>query len=252
MEYLVEGQPCSNLPLYVLLPIDGEGHSHTLIETTCCPSAASWSRENVQILCGGKMDPVMSKLWYPIRVVHCQSTAQPKVNQKAYLIHYQNCMNCLTQRWPGCLAQTLQTMGSRMTVMYPFYQGKAQDWLRTSSHGDSTILHCSKITSFPVPLIFGLASASAFTSFHVCTSSSLGIQCKITLCEPWQICPTQISPDIDGDTIHVDSMVDFSMGVDLKIFGLSAVTPTRETNKTTLLIGPVGVWAVWTWRQYTW
>ena len=36
-----------------------------------------------------------------------------------------------------------------------------------------------------------------------------GVQCKITLFEPLQICPTQMSPDIDGDTIHVDSMVDF-------------------------------------------
>ena len=78
-----------------------------------------------------------------------------------------------------------------------------------------------------MPSIFGLASASDFTSCHA-LSFSLEIQCKITLHEPLHICPMQMSPDIDGDTIHVDSMVEVWLGVDQKISGLSMAIPPEK------------------------
>ena len=68
--------------------------------------------------------------------------------------------------------------------MHPFKKSKAQEPQGTNSHRGTRFFHYNRITSFPVPLIFGLASASAFTSCHVCTSYSWGTQCKITLFEP--------------------------------------------------------------------
>ena len=83
-------------------------------------------------------------------------------------------------------------------------------------------------------LIFVMAYVSVLTSCHTCKSSSFGIQCKDTLFKPLQICQTQTVPDIEEDTIHVNSMVD------QKIFGLSRAA----SAETTPLSGPVVVWAV--------
>ena len=57
-----------------------------------------------------------------------------------------------------------------------------------------------------------------------------GVPCEDTLFESQQICPTQMSPGIDGDTIHVKSKVDFGQGgVDQRIFGLSvAALPEKQ------------------------
>ena len=104
-----------------------------------------------------------------------------------------------------------------------------------------------EITSFLMPSIFGLVYASAFTSSHVCTSSLWGIQCEDTLSEPQQICPTQMIPGIDGDTMHVNTIVDFGWrGVDQRIFVPSAAAPLEKPKikKTTLHRDPFGVWVV--------
>ena len=88
------------------------------------------------------------------------------------------------------------------------------------------------MTSFPVYSIFGLAYASAFTSFHVCTWSSWGILCENTLFKSLQICSTHATPGIDGDTMHVDSLVEFWMGgVDQRIFGPSTAAPLEKPKR---------------------
>ena len=51
-------------------------------------------------------------------------------------------------------------------------------------------------------------------------------------------------PSIDGDTIHVDSIVIFGWGVDQQIFGQSAAVPPEKTKKTT----PIE--ALWVSGQY--
>ena len=48
-------------------------------------------------------------------------------------------------------------------------------------------------------------------------------------------------PDIDGDTIHVNSIVDFVRGSALKDIWSENSCTTRETKKATPLRGPVGV-----------
>ena len=40
-----------------------------------------------------------------------------------------------------------------------------------------------------------------------------------------------MSADIEGDIIHMDSMVDFWMGVDQKIFGLSTAAPPEKLKR---------------------
>ena len=37
MDYVVEWQPYPNLPMYVVCPLDGEGHSHTLYRNYLLP-----------------------------------------------------------------------------------------------------------------------------------------------------------------------------------------------------------------------
>ena len=44
-EYLVEQQPYPNLPIYVVCPIDGEGHSHTLHRNHLLPISHNLERE---------------------------------------------------------------------------------------------------------------------------------------------------------------------------------------------------------------
>ena len=82
------------------------------------------------------------------------------------------------------------------------------------------------MTSFPVPSIYGLACAFAFTLCHACMQFLWGIQCEDTLLEPSQVCQTQMIFGIGRDTIDVDFMVGFWMGgVDQRIFGLSTASP---------------------------
>ena len=92
-------------------------------------------------------------------------------------------------------------------------------------------MHYSKMTSFPVYSIFGLACASAFTSFHVCTWSSWGIQCENTLFKSLQICSTHATPHIDWDTMYVDSLVDFWMGEWTKGYLVQAQLPHWRNQK---------------------
>ena len=207
----------------------GRGTAIPCRETTCCPSATIWNKKNVPIL-WREMDPVMNQLWYLTGVMHFQLTAQLKVTQKAHLICFQNKANHLSrgQLGQGQPAWTPQTMGSRITVMYPSYWGKSHDQLRTSSQEGTKILCCSKVTSFLVSSIIVLAPLSAFTSCHACTSSSLGIQCKDILIKPPHICPTQMILDIDGDAIYVKSMVDFRMGEWIKNILSESSCHTRE------------------------
>ena len=94
-------------------------------------------------------------------------------------------------------------------------------------------MHYSRMTSFPVHSIFGLAYASAFTSSHTCTWSLWRIQCENTQFEPPQIYPTYMIPGINGDITHVYSVPDFWMGgVDKRIFGPSADTPPKKKLPT--------------------
>ena len=227
----------------------GKGAAIPYMETTCCPSAAIWMKKNGQIMWGG-IDLVMGYLWYPTGVMCCHSTAWPGVNQKAHLICCQNRMNWSFWRWLGQPAQIPWTKGSRMTVVCPFDWGKAQDQLRTNSQGGTNILCWSKITSLQVPSIFVLASMSVFTSCHVCTSSSLGIECKDTLFEPLHICPTPWHWWGHNSCWLCDGVLNGGSG--LKHIWFEYSCSTRETKMTTPLRGPMGVWTVQPPKKCTW
>ena len=68
-----------------------------------------------------------------------------------------------------------------------------------------------------------------YSTYVMCVHCLLWEYSVKTPCEPPQICPTQMIPDINWDTIHVDSMVNFWMGgVDYKIFDLSAAAPPEK------------------------
>ena len=104
-----------------------------------------------------------------------------------------------------------------------------------------------KITSFPVPSIFGLACAFACTSCHAYTPFIGEVQCEDTLFEPSQVCQTQTIFGIEGDTIDVDFMVVFWMGLEwTKGYLVQAQLPHLENQKTTPCRGPMSVWAVQT------
>ena len=91
-------------------------------------------------------------------------------------------------------------------------------------------MHCSRVTSFQVYSIFVLASVSTFTSSHVYTSS-LRTKCKNTLFEQPHIFQTQLIPDIDGNTIHVNCMLGFWIKGVLKDIWTECSSSTRETKR---------------------
>ena len=163
-----------------------EGTAITWTEITCFPSTTIWNRRKVKIL-WGEMDPVKNQLQYHMRMMHSQLTAQPKVDQKACPNHHHNSVNHFTQGWLGQQAWISQMEGSKLTRMHLFYQGEAQEKWGTNPHRGIGILHYSRITSFPVHSIFGLAYASAFTSSHACTWPSWGIQYENTLLKQYKV-----------------------------------------------------------------
>ena len=66
-----------------------------------------------------------------------------------------------------------------------------------------------------------------------------------TLFESLQICPADVTPYIDGDTIHVNYVVNFWMGgMDQRIFHLSAAAPLGEPKRQHLTE------ALWVSGQY--
>ena len=126
-----------------------------------------------------------------------------QVNCKACLIYHQNSVGHLTQSQLGWPAQTPLMKGSKLKMMHLFHQSEVQEQWGTNPLGGIITLHY-KVISFPVPLIFGLSYASAFTSSHVCTWSLWGIHSENTLLKlPWKY-PTHIILGIDGNTIHAD------------------------------------------------
>ena len=84
----------------------------------------------------------------------------------------------------------------------------------------------------PVPLTFGLAYASSFTTSHVCAHGLHGKYSVRTLLKPLHIYPTHMIPGIDWGTIHADSRWIFGWRrVDQRIFGLSTATSLEKTKR---------------------
>ena len=52
-EYVVEWQPYQNLPVYVVCPIDGEEHSHTLHQHFLLPTSHNLEQEECENAVGG-------------------------------------------------------------------------------------------------------------------------------------------------------------------------------------------------------
>ena len=100
-------------------------------------------------------------------------------------------------------------------------------------HEGIRILHYSKKTSFPEPLLFGLAYVSAFKSSHACTWSSWGIQCDDTLLRPPQICPTHNIPGIHGIPSMPTLWWIFGLGSEPKDIWSESSCPTEETKMMT-------------------
>ena len=95
-------------------------------------------------------------------------------------------------------------------------------------------MYYGKITSPPVPLIFGLACESAFTSCHACAMLLCSIECDLSPFKPPQICLTQTISGIDGDTIDGDSMVDFRWVEWTKGYLVQAILPHWEKKTTSI------------------
>ena len=176
-------------------------------------------------------------------------------------------VDCLTESWqegmpntpskqhepfdPGSNSWIPQVEGSKLTMMHMFHQGECWEQWGTNPHGGIRILCYSKMTSFPVPSIFELSYASAFTSSHACTWSLWGIQCENTLFEP----PTTTNLPNTLKSWHwwgcnpcwlCGGFLDEGSGP--KDIWSEHNCPTGETKKTSPNRGPVGVWAVQPWR----
>ena len=174
----------------------------------------------------------MDQLQYHIRMMQHWLTAWLKVTQKACFFTIRTPLtiwprvNQVDQHWPhGWWAPSWQ---------WCTYSTKAKLTNNEEPPPMEVLEICitAKWTSYPVPLLFCLAYASAFTSSHVCTWSLWGIQCENTLLEPPQICPTHMVSGIAGDTIHANSLVDFWMGgVDQRIFGLNTAAPLKKPKR---------------------
>ena len=123
-EYVLKWQSYANLPVYMVHPIDGEGKKHTLHKNYLLPISNNLEQEGENSV---GVDPVTNQLQYHMRMIHWQPTTLLKVNWKAFLIHYQNIMNHVTQGWPGQTAGTPQRKVSKLTMMHLFHQGKAQE-----------------------------------------------------------------------------------------------------------------------------
>ena len=154
----------------------GKGTAIPYTETTCCPSASIWNKENIKVQLG-EMDTVVHWLQYHMRVMCCQLTGQLRVNWRVFLIHLQNSTKHST--W-GLLGQTVLKALNRQ-----WHTSSTKAKLK-SDEEPTTI---SGWTFSLVPSIVGFAYASAFTLSHTCTSSWYGIPCKDFLFEPQQICP---------------------------------------------------------------
>ena len=206
----------------------GEGTAVPCTEITCCPSTTIWNRRKVKTL-WREMDPVMNKLQYHTRMMHCQLTTQPKGNWKVCLVHHQNRTNCLTQGQLGRPAWIQQMEGSKLTMIHLFHQGKAgEQWGQwgTNPNGVTRILHYSKMTSLQVSSIFELAYASAFTSTHACTWSLWGIQCEPLYLNHCKSAHYTNSWHCWGYMSTLWYILDG--GVDQRIFGQSTAAPLEK------------------------
>ena len=94
-EYMVEWQTYPNVPVYLVHPICGDTTAIPYTEITCCPLAIMWNRKNVKIM-WRELDLVVNSLQYHMWRMHCLLTTQPRVDQKAHLIHHQSSTNHLT------------------------------------------------------------------------------------------------------------------------------------------------------------
>ena len=182
------------------------------------------------------MDPVIDQIQYPTGVMHCQSTeSQPE-----------SMLNSLSEQgkpfnpeMTGFTGMDPIDHGLQNDSDATSYQGIAQEQLRTNQHGGIGILHCGKLTSFQVPLIFVLASASTFTSCHAYMSSLWGIQCHHKSAQH------KLFLTLMGLPSMLTLMVDFGLcGSGPKDIWSECSCPTIETKKTTPLRGYVGIWLV--------
>ena len=80
-DYVVELHSYPNLPVYVVCPIDGEGHSYTLHRYYLLPINSNLEQGECENSMGGDY-PVMNQLWYPIRMMHCQLTPKWKSTER--------------------------------------------------------------------------------------------------------------------------------------------------------------------------
>ena len=229
-EYVVEQQPYQNLLVYVVHPTDGGGAA-VPTQNYLLPISNNLEQEEGENSVGGdgssdELTPVTDEndVLLVDHLTESQLEGMPNSPSKQCKL-FDPGSTRLTTKDPtdgGLQANNDTPVSPRWSLRT----------IRNQHHGGIRILHYSKMTSFPVPSIFGLAYASAFTSSHACTWPSWGIQSENTLFEPLQICPTHMMPGIDGDTIHVDSVVDFWMGrVDQRIFGLSTAASLEKPKR---------------------
>ena len=182
----------------------------------------------------------------------CHLTSWWKVNQKACLICHQNRAYCLFQRWLGWPAQITWIKGSQMTVMHPFYWGEAQSQWRNNSWEGTRILHCSKVTSFQVPLLFHWPMC--VSAHHVMPAHCLLLEYSVKTLYSNHCKSGQHKQFLT--LMWIPSMLTLWWifgwgGVDQKIFGLS-VAASPEKLKRGPLRDHVSISVVWPWRWCTW
>ena len=59
-----------------------------------------------------------------MKMIHCQKTAWPKVDQETWITHLQTSTNHLTQHQPGWPAQIPQMKGSELTMIHLFQSSR--------------------------------------------------------------------------------------------------------------------------------
>ena len=118
-QYVVEWQLYPNLPIYVVCPIDGEGHSHTLHWNFPLPISYNLEQENVTML--WREVVVMNPLQCHMQRMCYWSTDWLKADQRAHLTHHQSSTNQLTQDQLGQPAQIPWLKGSKLSMACLLY-----------------------------------------------------------------------------------------------------------------------------------